>query len=64
MITESVVFVNDIDGELYYIPLKYLDQWNMWCHEEYGLDGCTGGLPDFATAVEGKTYIVNIVGEF
>lgn len=64
MIAENVVFVSDENGDVFYIPVDKLSHWNNFVDDQY-FHGIVdlGTHPDYATPVEGETYVVNIVEE-
>ena len=64
MIAENVVFVSDENASLFYIPVDKLQHWNNFVDDQY-FHGIieTGEYPNYATPVEGETYLVNIIEE-
>lgn len=62
VIAKGVVFVQDEDGNNYYIPKDKLDEWNYYVDLEYFVnDG--GEVPDYATLVEGEEFVYDIVSK-
>lgn len=64
MIAENVVFVSDENGDVFYIPKDKLRHWNNFVDDQYfhGIIDL-GTYPDYATPVEGETYVVDIKEE-
>lgn len=60
MIARGVVFVQDEDGNSYYIPKDKLDEWNNYVDLEYFVNN-GGDVPDYATLVEGECFVYDIV---
>lgn len=64
MIAENVVFVSDENASLFYIPVDKLRHWNDFVDDQYFHGVIDLGLyPEYATPVEGETYVVNIIEE-
>lgn len=58
MIAKSVVFVQDEDGNNYYIPKGKLEEWNYHLDSEYFNQ--SGIIPYYAVPVDGVEYVVDI----
>lgn len=60
VIARGVVFVQDEDGNKYYIPKDKMDEWNYYVDLEYFVKN-GGDVPDYATLVEGEQFVYDIV---
>jgi len=60
MITKGVVFVQDEDGNDYYIPKDKIDEWNHYVDLEYFVKS-GGDVPEYATLVEGECFVYDII---
>lgn len=60
VIARGVVFVQDEDGNNYYIPKDKLDEWNDYVDVEY-FTNSGGDTPSWATLVEGEMFVFDIL---
>lgn len=60
MIAKGVVFVQDEDGNKYYIPKDKLEEWDYYIDLEYFVKN-GGDVPDYAILVEGEEFVYNIL---
>lgn len=60
MIARGVVFVQDEDGNNYYIPKDKLEEWNYYVDLDYFVKN-GGDVPEYATLVEGEEFVYDIV---
>ena len=62
MIAKGVIFVQDEDGNNYYIPKDKLDEWNYYVDLEYFVNN-GGDVLEYATLVEGEMFVFDIVSK-
>lgn len=62
MIAKGVVFVQDEDGNNYYIPKDKLEEWNNHVDVAY-FTNSGGDVPYYATLVEGEMFVFDIVSK-
>lgn len=60
MIAKGVVFVQDEDGNNFYIPREKLDEWDYYVDLEYFTKN-GGDVPEYATLVECECFVFDIV---
>ncbi len=58
MLAKNVIFTTDDESHIYYIPKDKISEWEDLFG--YGRDGEPVCIPDWATSVEGETYVVDI----
>ena len=58
MIAENVIFVDDNEGNRYYIPRCMLEDWELVTDSNYFYD--SGVTPYYAVSVEGECFVVDI----